>query len=259
MISQPFSALQRRVRVFSAVRPAGSSSRLRKPGVFSSLDDEVDDVAEGFCEGKARNDDRLFAPALVLNADFTPLSQFPLSVWSWQDAIKMILNDKAVVVAEHDARLLIRTVSVAYRPPSVIALKEYRPQPIQEKPALNRSTILLRDGFRCQVCAVLFYCLQADVIDLVQYCGEVHHRNNLTLDHVLPLSRGGASSWTNLVCCCTRCNVRKGKLTLSELHKVNMRLRSSPTVPTTMELQAKGKEIRLQRHNLHPHWKDFVK
>ena len=84
----------------------------------------------------------------------------------------------------HAARLAIRV-------PSVIRLLEYRRIPHQTR-ALSRKNILLRDRNTCQ------------------YCGEVLPSSELTLDHVVPRSRGGASTWENLVACCHPCNRQKG-------------------------------------------------
>ena len=75
--------------------------------------------------------------------------------------------------------------------PSVIRLLEYRRIPRQTR-ALSRKNILVRDRHTCQ------------------YCGKVHSASDLTLDHVVPRSRGGKSIWENLVGCCRRCNNRKG-------------------------------------------------
>jgi 5-methylcytosine-specific restriction endonuclease McrA len=77
------------------------------------------------------------------------------------------------------------------RLPSVIRLLEYRRIPHQSR-ALSRKNILLRDRNTCQ------------------YCGTVLPSGELTLDHVIPRSRGGSSTWENLVACCHLCNRRKG-------------------------------------------------
>ena len=66
------------------------------------------------------------APALVLNADFRPLSYFPLSLWSWQDSVKAVFIDRVNIVSEYDQ--MVRSPSFEMRLPSVIALKEYVPQ-----------------------------------------------------------------------------------------------------------------------------------
>ena len=87
-------------------------------------------------------------PALVLNADFRPLSYFPLSLWSWQDAIKAVFLDRVSVVAEYDRP--IRSPSLTMKLPSVIALKEY--VPADRRPAFTRFNVFLRDSFTCQYC-----------------------------------------------------------------------------------------------------------
>ena len=88
----------------------------------------------------------------------------------------------------------------------MIRLLEYRRIPHQTR-ALSRKNILLRDRNTCQ------------------YCGEVLPSSELTLDHVVPRSRGGASTWENLVACCNPCNNRKGSRTPEE---ANMRLARAP-------------------------------
>jgi uncharacterized protein (TIGR02646 family) len=91
--------------------------------------------------------------------------------------------------------------------PSVIRLLEYRRIPHQTR-ALSRKNILLRDRNTCQ------------------YCGIVLNSGELTLDHVQPRSRGGASTWENLVACCHSCNRRKGNHLLHEL--TDMKLQREP-------------------------------
>ena len=113
-----------------------------------------------------------FAPALVLNADFRPLNYFPLSLWSWQDAVKAVCLDRVTIVSEYDCS--ISSPSMEMKLPSVIALKEYVPQ--MRNPAFTRFNVFLRDRFTCQ------------------YCGEGHAASDLTFDHVVPRSRGGANN-----------------------------------------------------------------
>ena len=82
-------------------------------------------------------------PALVLNADFRPLNYFPLSLWSWQDAVKAVFLSRVTVVSEYDN--IIRSPTREMRLPSVIALKEY--VHMSRKPAFTRFNVFLRDGF----------------------------------------------------------------------------------------------------------------
>ena len=97
-------------------------------------------------------------PALVLNADYRPLSYYPLSLWSWQDSIKSVFLDRVSIVSYYDRK--IRSPSFSMKLPSVIALKSYiRPQ---SNPNFTRFNVFLRDKFSCQ------------------YCGS---KNELTLPH----------------------------------------------------------------------------
>src|SRR6516165_9361347 len=114
--------------------------------------------------------------ALVLNADFRPLSYFPLSIWSWQDAVKAVFLDRVSVIFEYERK--IHSPSFEMRLPSVIALKEY--VPAARRPAFTRFNVFLRDRFVCQ------------------YCGG---REDLTFDHVVPRAKGGLTTWTNVVAC----------------------------------------------------------
>ena len=117
------------------------------------------------------------SPALVLNADFRPLSYFPLSIWSWQDAVKATLLGRVNTVAEYDR--VIRSPSFEIALPSVVSLKQYiKPS---EHPAFTRFNVFLRDKFTCQ------------------YSGRRLPANELTFDHVLPRSRGGKTTWDNVV------------------------------------------------------------
>ena len=111
---------------------------------------------------------------LVLNADYTPLAIAPLSLLHWKDALRAIYLGKATVVSAYED-LSLRSVSVSFPLPSVIALKTYQHIP-STKPILTRRNILLRDGFKCCYCGAMG-------------CAE----NTLTLDHVTPKSKGGKS------------------------------------------------------------------
>ena len=83
-------------------------------------------------------------PALVLNADFRPLSYFPLSLWSWQDALKAVFLDRVNVLAEYD--IAVHSPSFEMPLPSVIALKEYVPP--AKRAAFTRFNVFLRDPLR---------------------------------------------------------------------------------------------------------------
>jgi 5-methylcytosine-specific restriction endonuclease McrA len=172
-----------------------------------------------------------FFPALVLNADFRPLSYFPLSLWSWQDAVKAVFLDRVSVLSEYETE--VRSPSHRMRLPSVIALKDYIPS--ARRPAFTRFNVFLRDGFTCQ------------------YCGGRYPAQDLTFDHVVPRSRGGRTTWENVVTACGECNLRKGSRLPRECH---MSPRHSPRQPTTWELQENGRAF--PPNFLHQSWRDFL-
>ena len=124
-------------------------------------------------------------PALVLNADFRPLSYYPLSLWGWQDTVKAVCLDRVNIVSEYDRA--VHSPSFEMRLPSVVSLKSYI-KPARH-PAFTRFNLFLRDRFVCQ------------------YCGA---NNDLTFDHLVPRSRGGQTTWENVVAACSPCNLRKG-------------------------------------------------
>lgn len=170
-------------------------------------------------------------PALVLNADFRPLSYFPLSLWSWQDAIKAVFLDRVSVLSEYDEE--VRSPSRSLRLPSVIALKDY----IQtaRRPAFTRFNVFLRDNFSCQ------------------YCLDRLPTHDLTFDHVIPRCKGGRTTWENVVTACSPCNLMKGSRMPHELH---MYPRRTPAQPSTWELQENGRSF--PPNYLHESWRDYL-
>lgn len=165
------------------------------------------------------------APCLVLNSDYTPLSFIPLSLWDWRDSLRAILADKATVVSSY--HLEIRSVHSTFTVPSVIALKLYHALP-NNTPAMSRRNIYIRDDLQCQYCITHFT------------------TKDLTLDHVLPRSKGGRLTWTNTVSACSPCNYKKGNKELIELHRLGMLLKSSTPsrTPSHYELQNKARKYR---------------
>lgn len=170
-------------------------------------------------------------PALVLNADFRPLSFFPLSLWSWQEAVKSVVAERVNVVSLYDR--VIHSPSSEMRLPSVIALKEY--VPAARRPAFTRFNVFLRDRFSCQ------------------YCGNAFPSHELTFDHVLPRSRGGRTTWQNVVTACAPCNLAKGNRLPAQNGMMPL---SRPSEPTSWELQERGREFPPNR--LHETWRDFL-
>ncbi|MDJ0859357.1 MAG: HNH endonuclease [Dinoroseobacter sp.] len=167
-------------------------------------------------------------PALVLNADYRPLSYYPLSLWSWQDAVKAAFLDRVTIVAEYDD--VVRSPTTEIKIPSVVVLKEFvKPQ---KRVAFTRFNLFLRDEFSCQ------------------YCGA---KGDLTFDHVTPRARGGITSWENVVAACSRCNLKKGSKTLSQS---GMSLRKKPLQPNASYLQNMGRKF--PPNFLHDSWMDFL-
>ncbi|MBL4720173.1 MAG: HNH endonuclease [Alphaproteobacteria bacterium] len=170
-------------------------------------------------------------PALVLNADFRPLSYFPLSLWSWHDTVKAVVTERVNVVSHYDR--VIHSPSFNLTLPSVISLKEYIVS--NRRPAFTRFNVFLRDRFACQ------------------YCGDALPSHELTFDHVVPRSRGGRTTWENVVAACAPCNLRKGGRMPSYAGMAPKRL---PAPPTTHQLQENGR--RYPPNFLHDSWRDFL-
>jgi len=168
------------------------------------------------------------SPALVLNADFRPLSYYPLSLWSWQDAVKAVFMDRVNIVSEYD--LCVHSPSFEMRLPSVVSLKTYVKPALY--PAFTRFNVFLRDRFTCQ------------------YCGS---GEELTFDHVIPRSRGGQTRWDNVVAACSPCNLRKAN---AMPKTCGMHPRQKPYRPTVHELHRNGRGF--PPNYLHDSWMDYL-
>lgn len=171
--------------------------------------------------------------ALVLNADYRPLSTVPLSTYSWQDAIKAVQADRVNVVEHYDFE--VRSPSVSMQVPAVISLKEY--VATDRKAAFTRENVFLRDGYCCQ------------------YCGTRFSIAQLTLDHVHPQSKGGKTVWENILSACGPCNNRKGDRTAAD---VGMKPLSRPHAPTKHELILRGRRFLLAEQIQHASWNDYL-
>lgn len=166
--------------------------------------------------------------ALVLNADYRPLSYFPLSLWPWQDAVKAVFLDRVAVVKSYDR--VVRSPNFEMVLPSVVALKDYV-RPVRN-PAFTRFNVFLRDKFQCQ------------------YCGT---NEDLTFDHVIPRSKGGRTTWENVTTACAPCNLRKG----GRMPKAaGMFPRTRPARPNIGLLHAHGRAF--PPGYLHQSWYDYL-
>jgi len=139
--------------------------------------------------------------SLVLNFDF-----HPLGICSVEKAFVLIYLEKADEVKPFAGKAL-HTVSCAYSMPAVVKLKRYVNVPYKTV-ELSRSNVFKRDGHECQ------------------YCGS---KNDLTLDHVFPRSKGGSSNWKNLVTACKACNAKKGHYSPAE---AGLMLKTDPFKPS---------------------------
>ncbi len=167
-------------------------------------------------------------PALVLNADYRPLSYYPLSLWPWQDVIKAVFLDRVDVIATYDRQ--VHSPNFQMRLPSVVSLRQYVRQ--DRAPAFTRFNVFLRDGFACQ------------------YCGR---GEDLTFDHVIPRSKGGRTTWENIVAACAPCNLAKGGRTPQE---AKMFPRLSPRRPDHFQLLERGRQF--PPGHLHESWLDYL-
>lgn len=158
---------------------------------------------------------------LVLNASYEPLN-----ITSWRRAVVLVIKGKAERV-EHNGKLVYADFPL----PTVIRLRHYVRVPYKDIPRTRRN-LLQRDNHTCQYCG---------------YSGD-----GLTLDHVVPRSRGGGDTWENMVTACVRCNVKKGNRTPRE---ANMPLFSQPRKPHSSLYF----EVTRQIHSgVHQEWKKYV-
>lgn len=145
-------------------------------------------------------DSGLGSPVLVLNNNFEPLN-----ITSAKRAITLIVLGKAESV-ESDSQV-VRSERVALELPSVVRMGYFVKRPVPQL-KLARKSILARDSHTCQ------------------YCGR--KESPMTIDHVVPRNRGGKTDWENVVCCCLKCNSRKGDRLP---HEVGLTLRRQPFRP----------------------------
>ncbi|BAU66341.1 HNH endonuclease [Stanieria sp. NIES-3757] len=158
---------------------------------------------------------------LVLNASYEPLN-----ITSWRRAVVLLIKGKAEQL-EHNGMFLYADVPL----PTVIRLRYYVRVPYKEIP-LTRRNVLERDRHTCQYCRA--------------------KNEQLTLDHVIPRSRGGGDTWENLVAACVRCNVKKGSRTPKE---ANMALLTQPRRPhSSLHFEI----VKYTQGNHNQEWKKYV-
>lgn len=130
--------------------------------------------------------------ALLLSAGFEPIKILP-----WKKAVTLVLLEKVEVLEAYS--VFIHSPSVTLALPAVVKLNRFI-KPIPRRVKFSRQNLFHRDNYTCQ------------------YCHKNFTPQQLTYDHVVPRSRGGKTSWTNIVTSCKKCNLKKGNKPLSTFH-----------------------------------------
>ena len=182
-----------------------------------------DDAGEADADGLKPIRNLNAARVLILNASYEPLH-----VCSVKRAVGLIMLEVAERIEDSDR--VLRSPSQTFPVPSVIRLKRFVKRPPRHRVAFNRKNVFRRDDHACQ------------------YCG--FKSSDLTLDHVLPRSRGGATAWENVVACCRRCNAKKRDRTPEE---ARMTLRRRPYAPRFLFSSAYG-----ILPNIDPIWEKYL-
>ncbi len=159
---------------------------------------------------------------LVLNFTYEAMN-----ITSFQRAVKLLFAGKAEIV--HNRDRFISSTQFQMRLPSIIRMLYYVRRPMQ-RVSLTKKNVLIRDDYTCQ------------------YCG-VRGEKLMTVDHVVPRSRGGPSTWENLVCACMRCNNRKNNRAAADC---NMTLMRKPRQPKYIPW------IQVKRNTLPGEWHKFL-
>ena len=165
---------------------------------------------------------------LILNTDASPVSVLPLSVVCWEEAIRYLVSDKVTVIEWYDD-WVVRSERWETRVPAVMMLKEFQKK--KNVVRFSKQNVFLRDDYTCQ------------------YCGCDVTSKSATLDHVVPVSLGGLTTWENSTTACAPCNSNKGNN-----KKILPKIR--PYKPNYFQLAEKRK--RLQWDYQHPSWKYYI-
>ena len=169
--------------------------------------------------------DWIASNVLVLNASYEAIH-----VCGAKRALKMLV--KGVAIAEEASHSIVRSEKWVVHLPHVIRLRRY--VPIPHRPVkFSRRNVLLRDQHTCQ------------------YCANVFTASELTLDHVTPRSRGGATNWENVVAACKRCNHLKGDRSPAEARMQCLKKPKAPTVAYLIQLTRISKAA-------HESWKKYL-
>jgi 5-methylcytosine-specific restriction endonuclease McrA len=162
----------------------------------------------------------------VLNSGFEPIK-----VVNWRKAMLLWLTDKVEVLEYHAAE--VHSASRSFRLPAVMRLKVYIRPYLSLSVRLSRQNIFLRDAHTCQ------------------YCQKIFPEKRLTVDHVVPMSRGGRHEWTNVVTACSRCNNRKGA---KSVDAAGLRLLAPPVKPRWLP----NRDLETADGRLPPAWRPYL-
>jgi 5-methylcytosine-specific restriction endonuclease McrA len=158
----------------------------------------------------------------------------PVDFCTWQDAIKNIWKDRAIVVKEDESGKVLHSPNFEVGMPRVIRVRNAWVKRRKTSVPFSRRNIYVRDGGECQ------------------YCQRHLSTNEYTLDHVIPRSQGGVSSWGNMVLCCVRCNKHKAGRTPEQ---AGMPLLRKPVVP---KVDDPAYNFKLHIRKLRPEWKEWA-
>jgi len=173
-------------------------------GLAQMFDDRIEETVEAIVRGAGgqfRVDESLHR-CLVLDVSFQPIN-----VIGWERALCMELLGKADVLEIHED-VEVHSAHASFMLPAVLRVREYLGKYENRSVNPTRRNVLLPDENQCQ------------------YCGT--RKGPITIDHVVPLVRGGKGTWTNLVAACAKCNNRKGH---KHLKDTGMRLKREPREP----------------------------
>ncbi|MGE3680702.1 MAG: HNH endonuclease [Bdellovibrionales bacterium] len=163
---------------------------------------------------------------MVLNSGYEPIK-----VVSWRKAMILWFQDKVEVLEYHSTT--VSSPSQTFQLPAVMRLKVYIRPYLSLSVRLSRQNIFLRDGHICQ------------------YCCQKFSEKKLTVDHVIPLSKGGRHEWTNVVTACSECNNRKGDKTLE---RANLRLLTRPQKPSWLP----NRDLEVEDNRLPQSWRPYL-
>jgi 5-methylcytosine-specific restriction endonuclease McrA len=150
---------------------------------------------------------------LALNASYEPLTMIPM-----RRALRLVIDGKAEIV-EADRDRVVRSERLALPRPAVIRLTKFIHVPRRFRRQVTNTFLFARDNYACQYCG--------------RGTSELKPRETLTRDHLIPISRGGANTWTNVVTACSSCNTRKANRLP---HEIGMQPRVAPTEPHFVHL-----------------------